>query len=108
MRGRALWLPAAIAVVFLVMPMHGALATSTGGCPSSTSEKWVLATVAGLGISEDQASGIPSLDGNGDGNTCIRKLGTAVGPVCDTSSPIVFRDNTVAGTGGTPLDCGLG
>ena len=98
----------AIAVLLLVVPIHGASATATGGCPDSASEKWVLASVEGLGIDPEAATGIASLDGNGDGLTCIRKLFSSEGTICNLENPIIFRDNTVRGTAGTPLDCGFG
>ena len=107
MRSRSLWILTALAVTLLVIPAHGALAKSIGGCPDSASEKWVLASVEGLGITPDQASGIASLDGNGDGNTCIRKRFASEGTICNMENPIIFRDNTVPGTGGPPLDCGF-
>ncbi|HEU4356747.1 MAG TPA: hypothetical protein VFT27_14255 [Actinomycetota bacterium] len=99
----------ATAVVLLALPINGASATSTGGCPEGASGKWVLASVEGLGVSPDVASGIASLDGNGDGNTCIRKLHASEGTICNMENPIIFRDNTVsASSGGEPLDCGFG
>jgi hypothetical protein len=94
--------------MLLVIPIHGASAKSTGGCPSSASEKWVLASVQGLGIDPVVATGIASLDGNADGNTCIRKLQASEGTICNMENQIVFRDNTVAGAAGAPLDCGFG
>ena len=62
-----------------------AVGKSTGGCPESASEKWELVTVESLGIPPEAATGIASLDGNGDGLTCIKPQGTGG----------VFRDNTV-------------
>ena len=44
----------------------------------------------GLGLDPETASGIPSLDGNGDGWTCIMSLSNH--PV---EGAFVFRDNTV-------------
>src|SRR5262245_8746257 len=108
MRSRTVWVLTAIAVILLVMPVHGASAKSTGGCPNGSGEKWVLASVAGLGIDPEVASGIPSLDGNGDGNTCIRKSHGFEGTICNMEQRIVFRDNTVPGETGAPLDCGFG
>jgi len=79
------------ALLSLVLPLSGASAKSVGGCPESTSDKWQPVTVESLGISPEVAVGIPSLDGNGDGYTCIKPLpGHPAGP--DT---IIFRDNTV-------------
>lgn len=43
---------------------------STGGCPSG--DDWELKTLEELEI--DQASGTPSLDGNGDSLKCIDSL----------------------------------
>lgn len=78
-------------LVLLAIPVTGASAKSVGGCPDSTSQKWELVLVADLGINEEEAAGIPSLDGNGDGYTCIKPLpGHPAGP--DT---FIFRDNTV-------------
>ena len=108
-RGRAVVALSVVAVLLSALPMQGASATSTGGCPEGASEKWVLADVEGLGISSEMASGIPSLDGNGDGNTCIRKLFDFEGTICNMDFPIVFRDNTVASSPiADPLDCGFG
>ena len=66
-----------------------AVGKSVGGCPVGASEKWELVTVASLGITPGDATGIPSLDGNGDGLTCIKPMPN-FGP-----EAIVFRDNTV-------------
>ena len=62
-----------------------AVGKSVGGCPDSASEKWELVTVESLRITPETATGIPSLDGNGDGLTCIKPKGEGG----------VFRDNTV-------------
>jgi hypothetical protein len=107
-RTRSLILLAALATLLFAIPVYGASASSVGGCPSGASEKWVLASVEGLGIDPALASGIPSLDGNGDGNTCIRKLHPSEGTICNQENPIIFRDNTVPGPVGEPLDCGFG
>jgi hypothetical protein len=64
---------------------------SLGACPTGSGAEWTLVTVSSLGIDPETAMGIPSLDGNGDGMTCIRT------PPQD--SPLgeltLFRDNTV-------------
>jgi hypothetical protein len=81
---------AALVAVVLLVP-GTAVGKSVGGCPESASEKWELVTVASLGIPPEDATGIPSLDGNGDGLTCIKPMPNhPFGP--DT---FVFRDNTV-------------
>jgi len=81
-----------IALAFLlaigVFP-SSAGAKSLGGCPQG----WQLVTVESLGISEEQANGIPSLDGNKDGMTCITPVPSS--PNAINSGAIVFRDNTV-------------
>jgi hypothetical protein len=78
-----------LALVFALMGASGTAtnAKSIGDCPSGSN--WQLVTVESLGIDEDTASGIPSLDGNADGWTCIKPLVKAGG--------FVFRDNTVQG-----------
>jgi hypothetical protein len=98
----------AMTVALLALPINGASADSTGGCPKGATEKWILASVEGLGIDPEVAAGIASLDGNGDGNTCIRKLQASEGTICNMELQIVFRDNTVSGPTGDPLDCGFG
>jgi hypothetical protein len=65
-RRRRFIFAAALAVASL-LPGTGT-ATSTGGCP--TGDSWQLVTPKSLGI----VSGAPSLDGNGDGLTCIQYL----------------------------------
>lgn len=76
----------AIAVVAAALLATGsAVGKSIGGCPESASAKWELVTVESLGIPPEAATGIASLDGNGDGLTCIKPQGTGG----------VFRDNTV-------------
>jgi hypothetical protein len=69
-----------------------ASAKSIGGCP--TGDDWNLVTVASLGIPPDTAVGIPSLDGNQDGWTCIKPF---VGVPGIPEGAFVFRDNTVQG-----------
>jgi hypothetical protein len=84
---------AASALVFALAPMSAAQAKSVGGCPPAGD--FELVTVESLGITPDMASGIASLDGNGDGMTCIRFLTTSE----NSNSPIgIFRDNTVGTT----------
>ena len=68
-------------------------AKSLGGCPQGGGASWQLVTVESLGLSEEQASGIPSLDGNKDGHTCISPVPSS--PNAINSGAIVFRDNTV-------------
>ena len=75
----------ATAVVVVFVAPGSAVGKSIGGCPESASEKWELVTVESLGIPPEAANGIASLDGNGDGLTCIKPQGTGG----------VFRDNTV-------------
>lgn len=80
-------IPAALAAIaFAAAPASG---TSTGGCP--TGGDWQLVTVASLGIDPDVAAGIVSLDGNGDGLTCIQTLPNYP----KGTNAFVFRDNTV-------------
>lgn len=80
-------IPAAFAAIAL--PTAPAPAASIGGCP--TGDDWQLVTVASLGIDPQTASGIPSLDGNGDGLTCIKGLENYP----RFPDAFVFRDNTV-------------
>ncbi len=80
------------AAVSLALPA-GSAAKSLGACPSGGD--WQRVTVESLGITPEIASGIASLDGNGDGLTCIFAY-----PGADPSgSPgaFIFRDNTVKG-----------
>lgn len=104
--GRVLLL-VSITMLIAAAAAPAASGKSTGACPRGTSAKWVLATVDGLGVSPEVASGIASLDDNGDGLTCIRQLFAGT-PECDMDFPIIFRDNTVPGPQGEPLDCGFG
>ena len=68
-----------------------AVGKSIGGCPSGSGADWSLVLVSELGIDPETATGIPSLDGNQDGYTCIR--------TSPQQSPLgeltLFRDNTV-------------
>ena len=59
-------------------------AKSVGGCPPGGAFR--LVSVEDLGIDPEVATGIPSLDGNQDGLTCIKPLG---------EEGFIFRDNTV-------------
>jgi hypothetical protein len=79
---------ATAALVFPATP----LAKSVGGCPSG--DGWQLVTVESLGIPPEDASGIPSLDGNLDGRTCIKPLTGVPGA---PEGAFIFRDNTVQG-----------
>ena len=84
---------AASALVLSLAPMSAAQAMSVGGCPPAGD--FELVTVESLGITPDMASGLASLDGNGDGMTCIRFLTTSE----NSNGPIgIFRDNTVGAT----------
>jgi hypothetical protein len=64
---------------------------SLGGCPTGSGAAWSLVTVSSLGITPETATGIPSLDGNGDGMTCIR-TSSQQSPLGELT---LFRDNTV-------------
>jgi hypothetical protein len=77
-----------IVAAVLLVPST-AVGKSVGGCPDSASAKWELVTVESLGIPPESATGLASLDGNGDGWTCIKPM-PAFGP-----GGFVFRDNTV-------------
>jgi hypothetical protein len=86
---------AASMLLLLSAFQSGASAKVTGGCPSG--DDWQLVTVASLGISPEQAAGIPSIDGNGDGWTCA-----SASPAAEGSFPaggFITRDNTVVATG---------
>ena len=69
----------------------GAAAKAVGGCPVG----FELVTIQSLGISPETASGIPSLDGNGDALTCVVFL--TVSENATISGAFIFRDNTVMG-----------
>jgi hypothetical protein len=79
---------ASAAALLAAAPAAGA--KSTGACPSGGD--WTLASVADLGITPEEADGIPSLDGNGDGMTCTKPF--SHGPL---DGGFAFRDNTVQG-----------
>jgi hypothetical protein len=59
------------AITAVALPATAA-GTSIGGCASGGN--WELRTVAELGIDHEMAAGIPSLDGDGYGRTCIHPL----------------------------------
>ena len=66
-----------------------AVGKSVGGCPQGGGAEFKLVTVESLGITPETATGIPSLDGNGDGLTCIKLLPN------QPAGTFIFRDNTV-------------
>ena len=80
---------ASVAALLAVAPTAGA--DSTGGCPSGAD--WTLTSLEDLGFPPGEATGIPSLDGNGDGFTCVKPF-----TVGKNSGGVVFRDNTVQGS----------
>ena len=59
---------------------------TVGGCPHSG--KWDLVSLGSLGL--DNAVGLPSIDGNGDGMTCV-----LVQALRNGKNGMVFRDNNV-------------
>ncbi len=77
--------------LLLSLATGAAQAKSVGECPTGSGAAWTLVSVSELGIDPETAMGIPSLDGNGDGMTCIRTP--------PQQSPLgeltLFRDNTV-------------
>jgi hypothetical protein len=79
------------AAFLIALAASPAEATSTGGCPTSPDAAWVLSSLADLGITPETADGIASLDGNGDGLTCVKMLPGA------NQGFFIFRDNTVQG-----------
>lgn len=94
MRRVLIGLSLVVGLVGAVFP-SGAAAKSVGGCPSG--DGWQLVTVESLGITPEQASGIPSLDGKQDGWTCISP--SRINSAAPVFGADVFRDNTVASTG---------
>jgi hypothetical protein len=56
-----------------------------GACPPG--DDWELVKVSSLHIPREVVSGLASLDGNGDGWTCVSPL--------EQRGGLVFRDNTV-------------
>ncbi|MCA1707692.1 MAG: hypothetical protein LC808_32245, partial [Actinobacteria bacterium] len=89
----ALTLAIATGVVMLVLS-SGASAEAVGGCPAT----FELVTVESLGITPETASGIPSLDGNGDALTCI--MPSRANEHAVIAGGFIFRDNTVMGGAG--------
>lgn len=71
----------------VAVPVGSASAKSIGVCPRAGG--YELTSLEDLGIPPEDATGIPSLDGNGDGLTCVKSLS---GP---NEGVIIFRDNTV-------------
>ena len=84
-------LAAAIATGIVLVLASGASAAPVGGCPTG----FQLVPVESLGISPEDAAGIPSLDRNGDALTCIMTLPASENAII--SGAFVFRDNTVMG-----------
>ena len=78
----------ALVLAFTAVP---AFATSTGGCPGPAAASWTLSSLVDLGITPETADGIASLDGNGDGLTCVKLLPGS------NQGFYIFRDNTVRG-----------
>jgi hypothetical protein len=85
---RRLFMLAAPLVVAALLPAT-ASGTSTGGCP--TGDNWQLVTIQSIGFDPSTAAGVPSLDGNADGLTCIQYLLNYP----RFPNAFVFRDNTV-------------
>lgn len=77
---------AAATIALAALPGAAAQAKSVGGCPESAG--FALVTVASLGFPPEETEGVASLDGNGDGWTCIKSVAG--------SKWTIFRDNTVA------------
>ena len=88
MRGRRIVLLLITTLVMVGLP-SGASAKAVGGCPTG----YELVTVESLGLTPEEATGIPSLDGNRDTLTCIMFLPVPEGS--HLSGAFVFRDNTV-------------
>ena len=80
----------AVGTVLLLVPASTALAAGppVGGCPPSKGQSWALRSLEELNIDPEIATGIPSLDGNEDGFTCIKLLR-------NDETSFIFRDNTV-------------
>jgi hypothetical protein len=79
-----------IAALTVGLGATGAQAKSVGGCPRGGD--WDLVTVESLDLPSEIVSGLASLDGNGDGWTCIKPLANFPAP-----EVLIFRDNTVQG-----------
>jgi hypothetical protein len=94
---RRIVLTLTVAVVLMFSAFEGgANANSVGGCPSG--DDWQLVSVTTLGISPEQAAGIPSIDGNGDGDamTCVSPSPAAPGSF--PAGAFIVRDNIVQAT----------
>jgi hypothetical protein len=87
---RTVFLLSSAAVVVALVAPGAATGKSVGGCPDTASGKWELVTVESLGPPPEGATGLQSLDGNGDGMTCIKRM-----QLPNFGEAIVFRDNTV-------------
>ncbi len=74
----------AIMLCLMVLGATPALAKNIGGCPNGASEKWRLVDVSSLYIPPEV--NLTTLDGNGDGMTCIKPFKTG---------GYVFVDNNV-------------
>jgi hypothetical protein len=85
MRIQRLCVAGVVAIVLACATVSMSASGPIGGCPSGG--PWELVVVADVFPDVDPTilAGIPSLDGNGDGLTCIRPAGQS----------ITFRDNTV-------------
>jgi hypothetical protein len=79
-----------IAALTVGLGATGAQAKSVGSCPLGG--EWDLVTVESLDLPPELTSGLASLDGNGDGWTCIMPLANFPAP-----EVFIFRDNTVQG-----------
>jgi hypothetical protein len=77
-------------ITILCLPAVPASAKSIGSCPPRGG--WELASLADLGITEEQSAGIASLDGNRDGYTCIKPAEAAESSF--VFGALFFRDNT--------------
>jgi hypothetical protein len=91
LRPRVILCTATAGAFALALAAGTADARTIGGCPTGSGAEWQLATVESLGIDPETAMGIPSLDGNADGWTCIR-IPPQVSPLGELT---LFRDNTV-------------
>ena len=91
LRGFILLVASIVTCLAMLVFAPGASAKAVGGCPVG----FELVTIQSLGISPETASGIPSLDGNGDALTCVVYL--TVSEHATISGAFIFRDNTVRG-----------
>ena len=87
MKVRIGWQTLVAAALLLTASAGVAEAKSVGGCPIAGG--FSLRSVEELGIDPDVATGIPSLDGNRDGLTCIKPI------TIQDQEGFIFRDNTV-------------